>query len=209
MEMIFEHPVEVPTKVLPTSSLAVANWFIARRRRDSAHADTPLTHTKLQKMTYFAQAIYLTSHNAVLVNEPLEAWQYGPVFHKLFSALRGKNERAGDKFITELAPVIVTEEISRFSRHIPKLIVKGGAQEVLEMVFVTMIGFTPGQLVSITHAKDQPWHRLVTEKFGVERPESGDEIRKKVPRHAEIPHALIKECFAQILAPKATTSADA
>ena len=46
---------------------------------------------KLQKLTYYAQAVYLVQNgNTALFQEEIEAWQYGPVVPELY-ALYKKN----------------------------------------------------------------------------------------------------------------------
>lgn len=45
----------------------------------------PMTHKKLQKMCYYAQAWYLANHNVPLVPNRFEAWVHGPVSPDLYS----------------------------------------------------------------------------------------------------------------------------
>ncbi|MGI9346016.1 MAG: Panacea domain-containing protein, partial [Gammaproteobacteria bacterium] len=59
-------------------SLAVANFFIG--------LEPGVSHLKLQKLTYCAYGWYFIDFpdtNHPLVNEPVRAWKFGPVFHNL------------------------------------------------------------------------------------------------------------------------------
>jgi uncharacterized phage-associated protein len=56
--------------------LDIARWFI--NRADRAAGDD-MTHLKLQKLIYFAQAWHLANLNRPLFQEEMEAWTHGPV----------------------------------------------------------------------------------------------------------------------------------
>lgn len=59
----------------PTTASAVADfilWFFHENAK-------PITHLKLQKLVYYAQAWYLALYEEPLFVEPLEAWVHGPV----------------------------------------------------------------------------------------------------------------------------------
>ena len=62
----------------------------------------PVTHMKLQKLVYYAQAWSLVWDESPIFNDRIEAWANGPVVPKLFARLKGKFKvaktdlRAGD-----------------------------------------------------------------------------------------------------------------
>ena len=61
----------------PYRSIAVAaNWFI-----QSLPSLTPL---KLQKLIYYAHGWHLAIRNAPLIDEVIEAWEYGPVVPNVY-----------------------------------------------------------------------------------------------------------------------------
>ena len=69
----------MPNDNLP-SVFAVAEYLIAAcDARASGLDDDLMTHLKLQKLVYFAQGASLHYTGAPLFNEPLEAWEHGPV----------------------------------------------------------------------------------------------------------------------------------
>jgi uncharacterized phage-associated protein len=54
----------------------VAEWFINRADRQ---AGDDMTHLKLQKLIYFAQAWHLANTGEPLFSEEMQAWTHGPV----------------------------------------------------------------------------------------------------------------------------------
>ena len=74
----------------PTSSFAIANWFLKQAWEDEeAKIIVPtMTHTKVQKLTFFAHAWHLGYADAPLIKEEVHAWKYGPVYPALFHQLK-------------------------------------------------------------------------------------------------------------------------
>lgn len=66
------------------SAKAVANFFIKKSLEDPK----PLTHLQLQKMVFFAHAVYFKEYHKPLVVDPVFAWKYGPVFLDLYLSLK-------------------------------------------------------------------------------------------------------------------------
>ena len=57
-------------KKTKTSALSVAREFLLLAKGDGAE----ITHEKLQRLLYYAQALNLYEHKAMLFKEPIEAW---------------------------------------------------------------------------------------------------------------------------------------
>lgn len=108
----------------------VANWFLSKQS---------MTHKKIQKMCYYAQAWHCALIGDPLFSEEIQAWIHGPVIPKLYPkyADYGWNN----------IPVQNFDE-SIFSEDSIK---------VLESVFVTYSTFTGDQLENLTHSED-PWN---------------------------------------------------
>lgn len=70
----------------PTSVFDVADYFLKRVDRDSGGS---VTHLKLQKLVYYAQAWHLVFTGAPLFPERLEAWVHGPVCPDLYEKYSG------------------------------------------------------------------------------------------------------------------------
>lgn len=90
------------------NSQTIANEFILLGRKDGG-----MTHSKLQKLVYFAHAMSLASYGEPLVKDTFQAWPFGPVSVSLFLSLKscGKNK------IIELIDH-VNEDIDRRSKEL-------------------------------------------------------------------------------------------
>ena len=149
-------------------------------------------------MVYFAHALHLEKLDQALVNEPVEAWQFGPVFSELFDVLRNKNVRAGRELIMEYRLTSRGGGIERYKTFYPILQPHGAAVTILNTVYELMFQRTAEELVSFTHSENQPWYKIMKE-YGVEDIDDKAEIRRKVRNNLTIPDDLIKQCFRDIL----------
>ena len=61
----------------------VANYFISRASLD-AESGSVMTHLKLQKLCYYAQAWSLALNDKPLFQDEFEAWDHGPVCYDLY-----------------------------------------------------------------------------------------------------------------------------
>lgn len=64
---------------------AVADYFIQRVDRE---AGDDITHLKLQKLLYYAQAWHLAMHGKPLFRNTIEAWLHGPVIREVYDRFR-------------------------------------------------------------------------------------------------------------------------
>ena len=104
-----------------------------------------------------------------LVNEDVEAWQYGPVFPQLYYALR----RFGGDAIphltycnTELNEMVVKERLS-FIKNI-----LGSNTEVIDMVLNTYGKLSGNDLIRRTHRKGTPWKKYYRKgSYGITIPD--------------------------------------
>lgn len=78
-----EHP---PLEKLMASPLAVAHWFV--QRLTNREVGEVVTHLRVQKLLYFAQAWHLLALERPLFNEDMQAWAHGPVVPSVFHALK-------------------------------------------------------------------------------------------------------------------------
>ncbi len=62
--------------------MEIANELI-KLAADSGGGDL-LTNMKLQKLLYYEQGFHLAYFNTPLFDEPIEAWQYGPVIPQVY-----------------------------------------------------------------------------------------------------------------------------
>ncbi len=133
--------------------MAVANWFI-----ENLKSVSPL---KLQKLIYFAHGWNLALRDKPLIDELVEAWDYGPVIPSVYHEFKG----FGDKPITELGTTfemrkstlnplgkrifLVTPKVPQTDEYTIKLLRK----------VVDVYGkYTGGQLSTMTHQPGTPWY---------------------------------------------------
>lgn len=64
---------------------AVADYFIRKVDRE---AGDDITHFKLQKLLYYAQAWYLAMHDEPLFQAQFEGWVHGPVCREVYERFR-------------------------------------------------------------------------------------------------------------------------
>ena len=121
------------------SALSVANRLIILAHE----AGRTITPMQVIKLTYFCHAWMLGLHSRPLLDEPVEAWQYGPVIPKIYRSLR----RYGGGPVT---------------RQIPN--VKEADFDAIELDLIGQVSskygrLTGPQLSALTHAVGTPWHQ--------------------------------------------------
>jgi uncharacterized phage-associated protein len=88
-------------KEAPYKALDVAHWFINQVDRECGDS---ITHLKVQKLLYFAQAYYLANFSKPLINEDFEAWVHGPVIRAVYDAFSGNGSSSLDSVKTDFNP---------------------------------------------------------------------------------------------------------
>ena len=67
------------------TALDIAAWFLGAIDRKAGDG---ITHLKLQKLVYYAQAWSLALRDTPLFDEPVEAWTHGPVVETVYQRFR-------------------------------------------------------------------------------------------------------------------------
>jgi uncharacterized phage-associated protein len=116
----------------------VADYFLLRV--DPSAGDT-ISHLKLQKLCYYAQAWSLGLHRKPLFHEPIEAWTHGPVVRKLYSRFK----RYGWQSIEPTD--LVTDPLAQLSDE---------TQQFLDSIWDKYGKFSGRQLELMTHS-ELPW----------------------------------------------------
>lgn len=131
---------------------AIANLLLeeARARRLN------ISNLKLQKLLFLCHAFYLVEMERPLVRGSFEAWQFGPVHREAYDAFK----RFGSSPITENADKFDPVAGTRKPLALPD---DRAILDVVTKVLQFYGDWTPGQLVELTHAKDGPWDRVVSE----------------------------------------------
>lgn len=107
----------------------VANWFLNKES---------MTHKKLQKLCYYAQAWSYALYDRPMVDDEFQAWVHGPVSPKLYDKYRG----------SYLVPLHSEEE--------SKGRLTSEDEQLLERVWITYGGETANALEALTHT-EAPW----------------------------------------------------
>ena len=126
-----------------TTAIDVANFFI------DIFKDTPdpMTHLRIEKFVYEAQAWSLVKLGEPLFYEDIEAWDYGPVIPSVYDAFKGCGK----------------SHIKRPSGRYSSSMFTPLQMQLLVDVSMELGKFSTGALVGRTHAKGGPWEKAYVE----------------------------------------------
>lgn len=113
----------------------VANWFLCNIDRDAGDS---ITHLKLQKLVYYAQAWALALLDRPLFDEDMQAWAHGPVAPSVFHRFKGNGWDALP--LPGEGPVLGSD-----------------SEELLQEVMGIYGDLSGKHLEQLTH-KEDPWH---------------------------------------------------
>jgi uncharacterized phage-associated protein len=128
----------------------IANLILDEGQRSGR----PVTNLALQKLLYFAHALFLVERKRPLVSGFFEAWQYGPVHPTVYQCFKA----AGDQPVTFRAESVDVMTGER-TALLPPFETDVVQHVVRVMAFYGRL--TPGRLVDISHAKGAPWDFVV------------------------------------------------
>lgn len=166
----------------------VARYFLAL---DDAREEPDLTHMKLQKLMYLAQANFLASTGHRLVDAPVEAFDHGPVVYDVY---RTYTHCGKDIIVANHRPDFDDNEIP------------GDARQFVANVWNLYKDWTASALRRLTHEQD-PWlnhhvkgsyRRVIPDEAIVEYFRSKEPRSKRVyhPNVVVVDHALLDELDA-------------
>ena len=115
--------------------ISVANWFI--QRLTNPDSGDNVTHLKVQKLLYFAQAWHLLALDRPLFEEDMQAWAHGPVVPSVFQVFKGNGWEA----------LPINGDVEGIDEE---------SEEILEQVVDIYGDYSAKRLEQITHAED-PW----------------------------------------------------
>jgi uncharacterized phage-associated protein len=152
------------------SPKSIANYFIDIATNNS-HLLTPM---KLQKLVFYAMGWFAGYTGKPLVDEAVEAWQYGPVFPSLYhefktfgsSPIKRKACELNEDFDDVEVPAPADPDVRKF----------------LDNIWNSYNKYTGIALSEMTHAIGTPWERTWSASQGV--------------RNVSIPFEVIKDHFA-------------
>lgn len=130
---------------MPYSPIKIANAILEIARR----ANYQLTPLQLIKLVYIAHGWVLAVYDRPLLNEPAQAWTYGPVVPSLYQAVKSYRASSIDKPLPgDVDPQPLDPEISEF----------------LGAVFDRYKGISGTQLSALTHKSGTPWSAVWNER---------------------------------------------
>lgn len=134
--MVKVYPFKTKEAAEMASVFDVANYFLSRVEVDSGSI---ITHLKLQKLCYYAQAWHLVFENKPMFREQFQAWAHGPVCPDLFTEYKEYGWQPIPPLDIFDSSVICPEE-----------------QETLEAVWEAYGQFDGKYLEELTHS-EAPW----------------------------------------------------
>ena len=159
------------------SAKAIANYFLSLAKKKR------LNPLKLQKLIYFAHGWHLAIFDKALVNETVEAWEFGPVIDSIYEEFKefGKEPINRPAFEFE-------EPVGLYPPRIFETNTK--TTSLLRKIWNAYGKFTGIQLSNMTHEDETPWKRIYDEHEG------------DLPLHKDISDLEIKNYFSKIGSPK-------
>lgn len=148
---------------------AIANYYLARVFQDGSF----LTPMQLLKLVYIAHGWNLAINRRPLIDDPVEAWKYGPVIVDLYHGTK------------KFGPNPVTEFISGGPRDIPQNCIQEDIR-LAEKVLAKYRNWKAFELMEMTHQEGTPWHTVWYQQGGNKR------------SHVVIPNSLIQKHFMEL-----------
>lgn len=130
----------------PTETNAVANEFLRLAEKEKEE----ITNIKLIKMMYVAQGLSLSLCEEELFEEPIQAWQYGPVIPSIYHEFK----HFAAKPITKKS--IVFDDESEEKKIEPKL-TNQQSKKIVELTWKLYKNISALRLVELTHDRGTPW----------------------------------------------------
>lgn len=120
------------------SSIEVANKLLELAKTDKK----TLTPMQLIKLVFLCHGWMLGLYGRHLINDPVEAWRYGPVIPELYKAIKHFRSNPVTHINSEDALAFDDEEI-----------------DIINQVYKVYGNWNGIQLSSLTHEKNSPWEK--------------------------------------------------
>lgn len=153
-------------------SAEIANEFIRR----AAAEGRALTQMQLQKLVYIAHGWNLAITGSPLTHDDPQAWDYGPVYKELWSALRsyGRNAITNEIRQKDYAPGVFDDA----SEATACATLTTEETSVIDRVFRDYSRFHAFQLSALTHKEGTPWTTVYAGGLGKFDSIDNDKIRE-------------------------------
>ena len=131
------------------SSAAVANHLLDLAQSEGVSID----HMKLHKLVYIAHGWHLAVCGSPLIDDSIEAWQYGPVVPYLYRQFKECGHQPINTRATDYDPA--TGEFG-----VAKARFDDRTKEVMLRVWNAYKGLSAVELSTLTHQSGTPWHNI-------------------------------------------------
>lgn len=163
----------------PYDSRCAANLLLHEAHR----VGIEITHLALHKLLYFSHGLHLLEDGRPFVDGYFEAWQYGPVHPKVYTAFKSGGE-APIRFMARGRDALTGQP-----RPLPE-IDSPSARLLVQRVLTGYGRLSPGRIVEIAHASEGPWDYVVKKSrasvvFGMRIPD--DVILQRFRYHHIVP----------------------
>ncbi|WP_420589219.1 Panacea domain-containing protein [Bacterioplanoides sp.] len=165
------------------SAIAIANAFIDLGKENGC---TDLTPMKLQKLVYFAHGWNLAVSDESLIDEQVEAWQYGPVVGSIYHAAKMFGNSSISQYL--LAPAMCSNGIPSWQPKLLSSSERSAVMPLLNWIWSQYGRFTGVALSNMTHEENTPWKITVDTHGG------------NIPRNTDIDIEIIRNHFKMELA---------
>lgn len=129
---------------------AIANYFLELASQEN-HS---LTLMKLLKLVYYANGWHLAIKGQPLIEEPVEAWKYGPVIASIYHEFK----EFGNQEITRFAANRSPEELKRDPATKPWIKEEDEyTKRLLCKIWNVYGSYSGSQLSTMTHQRGTPW----------------------------------------------------
>lgn len=161
------------------SAKAVANYIldVAKKR------GFEITDMQLQKIVFFAHAVYFNQHHKPLISDPVMAWKHGPVIPSLYQAFRS----FGNRPITTRAVEVEFGDWKDDLTIVEPQIQPDDCEtkEFLKDAVERLGKYSAWRLREVSHQKGGAWYETVKKYV---------EEGKEIPRNLTILDSVIQEC---------------
>jgi len=138
---------------MPYPAAAIANEF----KKLAEESNRPITPMKLQKLVYFAHGWYLALAGNPLINEPIQAWKFGPVIPSLYHALKAYGNSPITGHVRNEAETLFGEPERSFVDDGPNAKENEQVKELVKRIWELYGSFSAVQLSNLTHDPKSPW----------------------------------------------------
>ena len=125
----------------------------------AANQNKTLTPMQLIKLVYLAHCWMLALYSRPLIEEPIEAWKYGPVIPELYQGIKhyGSNPVKEIKDVLDCFDGLDSEDnpVKEVNRHEEEF--DPDSKDIINQVYEKYSYLSGIELSMITHTKNSPW----------------------------------------------------